>query len=437
MPKPVQQSMPKPVQQSMPKPVQQSMPKVLIREEILPSASITTVFEPAVPNSGTSPAHLEDKNIRLSLKTHNNITFFAPKSLNEIAKDKVIHRNKFPYQVIQLLDALRQNIPDTRIYLTGAAPSNLLDGIYPNDYDILILNTNIYLVNELLQKWNLRAEIRSMKFPIIFCDLGNGITLDFTVKMLYPNDVIDQVLEDDFSERDFNLNALYCEITKEDSFRTFSFVNAIEARNNKVIVSIQNPEQSFKQDPTRIFRLAKLLIANPSYQLEDELAEYIKTVQSNWQDLLKQYIVAEKGNIDRLTFAIRKLFFRYEYQDINNALLKLNLLTAFTGNAQASIQKACSKIEYSLPENKFIHWMLANILQGFDEGKEQNKFPLHPFIRLFQQEEASLQYIYNLEHGEYSNPDFYIPGLHGLISQFKLDNRDLNRGHVSEQGLYL
>lgn len=401
-------------------------------KEIVPSLS-SSIHESTTPDSVMSSFQLTDKKHQNSLKTCSNITFFPPQPLNVVEKNKFITRSKLPHQIIQLLDALRLHLPDIRIYLTGAAPSNILDGVEPNDHDILILNTNIYRVNELLQSWNLRTEIRSSKFPIIFCDLGKGITLDFSVKYLYPNDIIEQVLEKDFSERDFNLNALYCEITEEDSFRVFSFEKAIEARDKKVIVSIQNPEHSFKYDPTRIFRLAKLLIANPDYQLGDELAEYIQKFQLNWSDILNQFIRLEKGNRDRLTFAIRKLFVRYNYQEINIALFKLNVLTEFTGNSQASVQEACSKIQYAEPENKLVYWMLANILQGYEEGKKLCEYPLYPFLRLFPQEVFCMHSVHNLVHGKPFPFNLCPPGVHLLIAQFKLDNKEENEGCLPPQ----
>jgi tRNA nucleotidyltransferase/poly(A) polymerase len=350
----------------------------------------------------------------------------------------VINRDKFPQQVITLIDELRIKFPEAKFYFVGAGPSNILDGLKPNDYDILIINADTGEIQNYLQSRKVNSQKRSEKHPVIFCDLENGVSIDFTVKAkegAHPKDR----LEDDFKSRDFNLSALYCEFTQDKEFEVFSFSNALKLRNEGVIEAIGDPVTSFEQDPTRLFRLAKLLITNPNYVLGKELQKAIdglkeiKGEKPKWLLLLEQFIKAEYGNFDRLDQAMRKLFIRYNYQDINRAFQKLGLLTEFTDNSHTAADHACSKIPNISPDDKYIYWILANLLQRFEDGKENSLSPLHSILNLSYGEIDLLDYVYG--QGPSKTPEVYvfIPQILNLISSFNLSYKNTNNFDLTFQ----
>ena len=352
--------------------------------------------------------------------------FFVPLSQGATLNIQYLNRSQFPLPIMQLLDELRTQFPSARFYLTGAATSNILDGIKPNDYDILIINATMPLVYEFLQSRQLNTEIRSTKYPVIFCDMGSGITLDFTVNENQLKESVQDLLHTDFDKRDFNLNALYCEFTNENNFLIFSFGNAMNLRNQKIIASIHEPGITFEHDPIRLFRLAKLLITNPTYVLSKDLHTEIKSftqisdVLPKWKKLITNAIRADYGTLDRLDHAIRKLFIRYSYEEINSVFHKLGLLTEFTDNSFSSVRSACSKIPAIMADEKFIYWILANVLQRFENGKSNRACPLNFILRLSSIEQDYLDYVYGRGPGKTPEVYVFVPEVLTLIKQFRL-----------------
>ncbi|KTD45164.1 hypothetical protein [Legionella quateirensis] len=368
--------------------------------------------------------------------------FFVPVSEGAALNVQYLNRKHFPLPMMQLLDELRTQFPEARFYLTGAATSNILDGIKPNDYDILIVNMSMFMVNEFLQKRQLNPEIRSTKYPIIYCDMGNGITLDFTVNENPLKEPVQHLLNADFEKRDFNLNALYCEITNENNFLIFSFGNALNLRNKKIIASIKEPGSTFEHDPVRLFRLAKLLITNPTYVLSKDLQIEIKSFTQisdempKWKKLIITAIRADYGTLDRIDYAIRKLFIRYSYEDINRAFHKLGLLTGFTDNSYSSVRSACLKIPAINADEKYIFWILANVLQRFENGKGNQACPLNFILRLSFIEQDYLDYVYGKGPDKIPEVYVFVPEVLALIKQFRLSSEFIDRDALVANGSF-
>jgi tRNA nucleotidyltransferase/poly(A) polymerase len=60
----------------------------------------------------------------------------------------------------------------------------------------------------------------------------------------------------------------------------------LKLRNDRIIEAIGDPVASFEQDPTRLFRLAKLLITNPNYVLGKELQQAIDGLKCISSDVI-------------------------------------------------------------------------------------------------------------------------------------------------------
>ncbi len=358
-----------------------------------------------------------------ALDTKKSLSFFSLKAQPFIPREKFIPREAIPKQVMRLSDELLDELADIHIYLSGAAPSNILDELSPNDYDLLILNSDLKVIFDFLKRKGFAPEIRSLKHPIIFCDIGEGITLDFTVKELGLNETIQGVLAEDYSLRDFNINALYCELTRDNKFKVFSFLNALLSRNAGMIECIQNPEHSFKEDPSRIFRLTKALIRSPKYVLDDALQKTLRLFKGKWMSLFENYIQEDPANIKRLNHAIRKLFARHSYTDINKTLDMLGGLTALTGLSLADVNLACSKIPVVQPESQFIYWVFANRLKSYELGKFSKLCPTHRLLDLTVLEQDCLRFIYDKAPGQVNSVQVYLPEILSLVEGFKLSDK--------------
>ncbi|CEG58415.1 nucleotidyltransferase family protein [Legionella fallonii] len=402
------------------------------------TADQTEVVAPLSPPVEVGSASLDlDKQSQMATKSDGDkktkfrldpkaLEFFPSHYKANLPKSLTIKRSQFPPQMIQLIDELRVQFPDAKFYLTGGCPANILDALKPNDYDILVINADLDLIQKYLETKKINSERRSNKFPILFCDLGQGVTLDFSVKKCEQSKDIGKTLEADYLTRDFNLNALYVEFTVESEFSVFSFFNALKAQQGKVITSVSDPLDAFAKDPIRLFRLAKLLITNPTYSLEWKLRQALKQIgevkegQPQWLWLFQAFIKAEFGNWNRLDYAMRKLFERYNYQEINKAFETMGLLTAFTDNTYDDVERACSKIPLVGSSNKFIYWILANVLQRFENGKEHQLFSWHSILNLSYYEEELLDFIYAQGAKQSFGIHVVAPEIQALIGGFQL-----------------
>lgn len=344
-----------------------------------------------------------------------SLTFFAPEP-----KIQCLSRDSIPTSVMQLINQLLKELPTAKIYLTGAAPSNILDSLTPNDYDLLVVNSTLPVINQLLLQKKFKPEIRSLKHPMIFCDMGDGITLDFTVKPLSPNQTVRQLLEEDFSQRDFNINALYCRFTMDQEFPVFSFSQALVTRNAGFIESIQNPMTSLRQDPTRLFRLGKIVITNPKYVLGHELQLTLDGLNGKWMETLLSFIKMDPGNIHRVNHAIKKLFSRHSYEVINAALDKLSGLFELTELSLKEADAACLKIPNVRMDQRFLFWVLANRLKGYELGNQSELCSTHPILVLTSLERDFLQFIYDKAPGRVGDVQVYVNEILLLIEGFKI-----------------
>lgn len=299
----------------------------------------------------------------LEKKLH-SCTFFTEKT-----SKLDIRREQLPQELLTLIDELREQFPQGSFYLTGAAPGNLLNRIQPHDYDILAINIPLYKIQMLLQSKKIYSEQRSRKFPIVYCELSEQIRVDFSAQFLEQDQNIQEFLEIDYLKRDFNLNAFYCQFTDDEQFQLFSFSTALENRNTIDSVS-SSPVNSFHEDPTRLFRLAKLLINYPNIPLAERLKKTLDELENHWFYLFNVYLQKDPANLSRLDLAIRKLFLRYNFEQINNAFAQLKVLTLFSGNTETLGAKICAKIPPSMPkELNYQAWIIANCLSYREQSK--------------------------------------------------------------------
>lgn len=343
-----------------------------------------------------SPAMLSEKNEEsIPVKNLEQTTQRAPHSFFTEERPAVyLTRSQIPPELLQLIDELRKEFPMGAFYLTGAAPGNILENKEPNDYDLLVLNTSLYELKDALKKKTISAELRSVKYPILYCPLTPTISIDFSVKFVESKQTVQELLKEDFLARDFNLNALYMEFTDQTQFPIFSFSNALAKRAEKKIVDVSgSPVATLKQDPIRLFRLAKLMISYPNYTLEATMQKALIELQAQWPNIINTYLLQDKANLFRMNHALRKLFSKCSIETINEAFVKLHVLPLFTGNSKTLSDTACSRIPKSLPkEYHCFSWILANSLQYLEE-KKQIYCPLLTTLALSRDESLCLQFV--------------------------------------------
>ncbi|MFJ1267280.1 hypothetical protein ACD661_01775 [Legionella lytica] len=355
----------------------------------------TVVTLPPVALIPQSPEILSEKEKSAELKTVEPPTPLSPHSFFKAEPSAVyLTRGQIPQELLQLIDELRKEFPKAAFYLTGAAPGNILEDKEPNDYDLLALNISLYELQNALTKKKISSEQRSVKYPILYCPLTSKISIDFSVKFLGSKQTTQELLKDDFLVRDFNLNALYMEFTEQAQFPIFSFSNALAKRAEKKIVDVVgSPVETLKQDPIRLFRLAKLIISYPDYNLDATMKKALIELQTQWPEIMSTYLLQDKANLYRMSHALRKLFSKCSMEAINEAFVTLHVLPVFSGNSKTLSDTACARIPKHLPREYYcFSWILANSLQYLEE-KKQVYCPLLTALALTSNESLCLQFV--------------------------------------------
>ncbi|MFA6303813.1 MAG: hypothetical protein WC627_11885 [Legionella sp.] len=402
----------------------------------VPVARLVSNQSPKSPvDSDGESADISETEVIIKPSVPRDLRFFAPLAIIPDSQmkfsDKSIGRAQIKPEVMRLLDTLIDQFPLAEFYLTGAAPADILDSNKPNDYDIVTVNLSLPDLHAFFLSQNVQSDLRGKKNPILFCDLGIGITLDFTSKMFMPNETIEALLYRDFQGRDFTNNALYCKFTKADEFQIFSFASALKNREEKIIDSIPNAEVIFEQDITRLFRLVKLIIKQPEYQLSGCLQKALDNLRSSWVFSLRNYTNASTANRLRLDHVMKKLFARAQYVEINQAFDRLGILNAFTRNSLEDANLACAKIQVFNDKYKMLYWIAANILQGYTKGKTQGYSPLHNSLLLTLQERDYLLYINGKCPGRTAVLHYCAFDIVALVSAFELEQNDTNANYLS------
>ncbi|KTD82190.1 hypothetical protein [Legionella waltersii] len=342
--------------------------------------------------------------------------------------DCSIERFRFPPSLLETVDNIREEFPDARLFLTGAAPANLIDHIKPNDYDILIIGANSKDLLQYLRKQQFQAELRGIKYPVVFAKVDEEVSIDFSVNENLQRDPINIVLMRDYMRRDLNLNALYLEFTEGGQFSVFSFIRSLTLKQQKIIQTIAHPYFSFSIDPSRLFRLLKSMLENPRYKLSAEIENtliHLGTPALNGSSLMMNlftlYVEQDPGNRGRLNQCIRKVFNRYSYEEINEGLEKLGLLKLLTNNSLSAAQQACKKIPKVSLEHKFVYWILANSLQHAENTKSRQLIPMKPLLAFNQSENALFSFTNAHILQKPPRLHVYTPSILELISSFHLD----------------
>ncbi len=158
------------------------------------------------------------------------------------------------------LFAGRTSLP---VYLVGGAVRDLILGSKNLDFDIVSVGSPSSLVRKLAKKWN--ADVRSFgRFKTFAVNLRDGSHIDFATarKEVYASpgklpEVTESSLADDILRRDFTINALAVSLNKEDFGLLIDLCGGTRDLKTGVLRVLHN--KSFKDDPTRILRLARFI----------------------------------------------------------------------------------------------------------------------------------------------------------------------------------
>ncbi len=163
-------------------------------------------------------------------------------------------------------------------YLVGGSVRDLLLGLHPKDFDI----STSAKPEEIKKLFGRQCLLIGRRFRLAHIRFGNTI---FEVSTFRAGDTDSSSLiihdnrwgteEEDVMRRDFTMNALFYDPTKET---ILDYVGGVEDISKGLIKTIGQPEARFRQDPVRMIRLLKFQ-ARFGFRANDKELAAVKTLR--------------------------------------------------------------------------------------------------------------------------------------------------------------
>ena len=271
--------------------------------------------------------------------------------------NSVIPRQRIPQGLFHLAQILNDEPKDpARLLLTGNAIPDLLFNQRPNDFDCLV-NTDLDELNDFLQSQGYATcKINAKRYPLLKVPVLDDKGLPTTVEMGYlkcePHQSLEDAIQENMANRDFAISALYADITEACRQGDVQPIDVIGGEGFKALQKRQitmhetnglTAEDQLRQDPTRLLRLANLLIHYAGrMELSDELKSAVLTVNthSQWHRFLEHSDDLHK----RMGTKFEDLFAKYPAEQVLSVLInQVPVVPALTGMPLAFI-KDCQPI---------------------------------------------------------------------------------------------
>ena len=165
-------------------------------------------------------------------------------------------------------------------YLVGGCIRDFISKKQPKDFDLVTSARP----NAILEVFKKKARLVGHRFPIVHVRKGdlvveiatfrsaNSLDIDYGKSGLIIRDESFGMIEEDFSRRDFTVNALYFNPDKNE---ILDFVNGIEDLNSRKLKFIGNPETRVQEDPIRLLRYLRFA-AKLDFEIDDSVKKLLK-----------------------------------------------------------------------------------------------------------------------------------------------------------------
>ncbi len=249
----------------------------------------------------------------------------------------MVRRTVLPAAFIAFVDRVLSKTSRS-LYLVGGAVTSLylrrpLESI--RDFDCLILGVPLEELCEELNRdpaFHCQAKIVGAR-PVLKVRLKDGdevIEIDIN-SISSPGPDPTKAISDYLKRVDFKLSALYAKLTDENLFIQ-GMRGAIKSIDEKRIELIEKQGQCFADDPIRLFRLAKLILAYPEFTLESSLKGVLKRL--NMAEVFKDFLTKTEAGAHlaaRMSTAFDMLLDRFSTNDVMMVLSQLEILQTITG----------------------------------------------------------------------------------------------------------
>lgn len=229
------------------------------------------------------------------------------------------------------------------LYIVGGYVRNCLLNIENSDID-LCSNVDIEEISKILKENGYKIKVKNAKYNSIVISKGNE-SYEFTSfrKDYYPEngshspirvERTDKLLED-AKRRDFTINSIYYNITKDEIVDPFHGV--VDAKQ-KILRCITSPEEVLKNDGERILRMVRI-VGELNLKIEKNTLKYAHLMAKNVADIsstrkfneLEKILYCDKryketpGNFVKSLNLLNKLYI-WQYFGLPVKVIKYNMV---------------------------------------------------------------------------------------------------------------
>lgn len=283
---------------------------------------------------------------------------------------------------------INNNFKNLEIFLVGGALRDILLEIPPKELDFCI-NGEINEFKEFLNNHNQLKIIKVSEFEtykVLFKDKIYDFSVtrkeSYIPKGSLPKiDAFNVPIETDLKRRDFTINSIAMNINS-DINNLIDPLNGLKDLKNKIIKVIH--DESFKDDPTRVYRAVKFskrynfkIDTNTLNNLIDSV-EYIKVLSK-----------------ERIKNELEKICKEFNFIQILNELKKINILKYFFDFDPLNI---------NINNNEVDNWLLLIYeIRKIDYFENNTFFSEYNFSKKLKEKINNLLFIINLIKGNPSN----------------------------------
>jgi hypothetical protein len=339
-----------------------------------PAAKATPATSPAAEDKekpaakatpATSPA-AEDKD-KPAAKAPTPIVMHSLFSACKAPQEHIAIK-EIPSCLLDLAKKIKQKFNTNMILCGGAVTHLFLKRPNPNDFDCLVFNVDLSeLYRFLTASGYSHCYIVGRHYPILKIQIkeeDKNYDIDLTTENAPDPENVDKCMAEILSKRDFKLSALYLDlIPSQPHFEIKGFDGAIDSLKQKKISIVHNPKRSteentFTEDPLRLFRLIKLSFQYPDFSFDRGLEQTLGT--TSLQTIFEKFLKVDL-NQSRIGTALELLFKRFDLLEVIHRLGTSGILEGITGLSFDKIQHhlshfhkyASSKIQQLLSLSDF------------------------------------------------------------------------------------
>jgi tRNA nucleotidyltransferase (CCA-adding enzyme) len=213
---------------------------------------------------------------------------------------KKFNNQNINISIINLISNLAEK-ENVEIYLVGGFVRDLILERKSKDIDVLVIGNGIDFANVVAKKTNERIQV--------FKNFGTAMlkTKDYEIEFVgarkesYNSDsrkpiVEEGSLEEDLSRRDFTINTLAISLNKKNYGEIVNLFDGINDIKRKIIKTPKNPQETFHDDPLRMFRAARFA-SQLNFKIDKENIDFIKKEKNRIDIISKERINIELNKI--------------------------------------------------------------------------------------------------------------------------------------------